>query len=246
MTGSAGNNPVPVGTMNLFILKYAILIGALLSSTALMAGPLNPQKLFSEPATADSAGITADAVYQFGSDTLYKELDKPGNEYMKAGMEGYSRELVPTEQQQKTYGNRWADAMVFYGTGYRQVSSALPEVASIPDIRNRSEQNAVCDQFRMANEEFGSAEAAFTAAKASSSAGSSSGFTIGMVLPRVSQISSDTEDIELSCMKAVLAARNGDQEGFRESLGDIRNTMTEIKRLHEELKVMSSDFSENE
>jgi hypothetical protein len=229
--------------MNLFIIKYAILIGAILSSTALVAGPFNPQKMFSEPAADDSAGITADAIYQFGSDTLYKELDKPGNEYMKAGMEGYSRELVPTEHQQQTFESRWESALIFYGTGYREATGALLEVVTIPDIQNATDQNAVCDHFRLAREEFGSSKAYFTAAKASSSAGSASGFTIGMVIPRVSRIADETSDAEISCMKAVLAERKGDRDGFRKNLDDIKADIAEMRRLDAELKVLSDDFS---
>jgi hypothetical protein len=228
--------------MNLFIIKYAILIGAILSSTALVAGPLNPQQLFSEPAANDSGGITADAVYQFGSDTLYKELDKPGNEYMKANMEGYSRELVPTEQLQQTFESRWARAVLFYGNGYGESTGSLLEMVTIPQIQNATEKKRACDHFRLAKEDLRSSESYFMAAKASSSAGSASGFTIGMVIPRVSRISTDAEDAEISCMKAVLADRNGDKNGFQKNLDDAKASITEMKRLNAELKVLSDDF----
>ncbi len=51
--------------MNLIVIKYCLLIGAILASTSVVAGPLNPQHLFSDP---EDAEITADAIYQFGSD----------------------------------------------------------------------------------------------------------------------------------------------------------------------------------
>jgi hypothetical protein len=207
-----------------------------------VAGPLNPQKLFSEPAATDSGGITADAIYQFGSDTLYKELDKPGNEYMKANMEGYSRELVPTDRQQQTFESRWADAIVLYGNGYQGSTGALLEMVTIPQVQDAAGKKAACDHFRLAKEDLTSSVSYFTAAKASSSAGSASGFTIGMVIPRVSRISADAEDAEIACMKAVLADRNGDEKGFQQNLDDTKTSLAEMKRLNAELKVLSDDF----
>jgi hypothetical protein len=228
--------------MNLFIIKYAILIGAILTSTALVTGPLNPQKMFSDSATTDSSGITADAIYQFGSDTMYKELDKPGNEYMKANLQGYSKELVPTEQQEKTFETRWAGAVALYDTGYRQCMDTFFQMATIPEINNPDTKKAVCDQFRQAKEDLLLSGVYFQAAKASSSAGSASGFTIGMVIPRVSRISADAEDTEISCMKAVLADRNHDTEGFRQNLTEAGSSLREMKQLNAELKVLSNDF----
>ena len=70
--------------MNLFILKYFLLIGGILASTALVAGPLNPQTILSN--SSSNGNLSADSVYQFGSEVFYKELDKPGNEYLKSGV----------------------------------------------------------------------------------------------------------------------------------------------------------------
>jgi hypothetical protein len=228
--------------MNLFIIKYAILIGAILTSTALVAGPLNPQKMFSDSATTDSTAITADAIYQFGSDTLYKEVDKPGNEYMKANLQGYSKELVPTEQQAKSFETRWSSAISMYAAGYRACTDNFLELVTIPQMSNADGKKAVCDHFRQAKEDLRLSEEYFVAAKASSSAGSASGFTIGMVLPRVRTISADAGEAELSCMKAVLADRNGDTESFRQNLDEVKSGLGEIKRLNAELKVLSDDF----
>jgi hypothetical protein len=43
-------------------------------------------------------------------------------------------------------------------------------------------------------------------------------------------------------MKAVLADRNGDGEGFRQNLENAKASLGEIKRLNAELKVLSDDF----
>ena len=229
--------------MNLFIVKYCILIGAILTSTALVTGPLNPQKMFSSDSMTDSGEITADAIYQFGSDAFYKELDKPGNEYMKANMEGYSKELVPTENQEKNFATRWAGAVALYTAGYRKCTEAFFQMAAIPDMTGADENELPCDTFRLAQDDLVASEQRFLAAKASSSAGSSSGFTIGMVIPRVDRISAHAQDAEIACRKAVLADRNGDSEGFRQSLNDAKVDITEIKRLNAELEVLSDDFS---
>jgi hypothetical protein len=228
--------------MNLFVIKYAILIGAVLTSTALVAGPLNPQEMFSANTSADSGQITADAIYQFGSDTLYKEIDKPGNEYMKANLKGYSKELVPTEQLAKNFETRWADAVSVYASGYQGSTDAFIQMAGISQMDNPDEKKAVCDRFRQAKDDLGLSGQYFLEAKASSTAGSSAGFTIGMVIPRVDRISSDAQDAEIACMKSVLADRSGDQEGFRQNLNDAKQSLAEMKRLNAELKVLSDDF----
>jgi hypothetical protein len=228
--------------MNLFIIKYAILIGAVLTSTALVTGPLNPQKMFASDTMTDSGEITADAIYQFGSDAFYKELDKPGNEYMKANMEGYSKELVPTEQQGKNFALRWTGAVTLYKSGYRKCTDAFFRMATIPDVTSADEKRAACDSFLEAKEELVTSEQRFLAAKASSSAGSSSGFTIGMVIPRVSRISACAQDVEIACLKAVLADRNSNPEGFRQNLNEVKAILGEMKRLNAELKVLSDDF----
>jgi len=228
--------------MNLFIIKYALLIGAILTSTALVAGPLNPQQLFSSDTSTGSGQITADAIYQFGSDTLYKEIDQPGNEYLKANLQGYSRELVPTEQLAKDFRARWAGGISLYTTGYQGSTEAFIQMAGISQMRSADEKKAVCDNFRRAKEELRSSEQSFLAAKASSTPGSSDGFTIGMVIPRVDTISSDAEDAEMACMKSVLADRDGDGEGFRQDLTDAKQSLAEMRRLNAELKVLSDDF----
>ena len=228
--------------MNLFIIKYALLIGAVLSSTALVAGPLNPLEMFSSDSTTNSTQITADAIYQFGSDTLYKEIEKPGNEYMKANLEGYSKELVPTEQLVTDFETRWAGAVSLYRIGFSECMDAFIQMPGISQETSPDEKKAVCNRFRKAKEDLRLSREYFLAAKASSTAGSSDGFTIGMVIPRVERVSSDAEDAEIACMKSVLADRNGDREGFRQNLNDARQSIGEIKRLNAELKVLSDDF----
>jgi hypothetical protein len=228
--------------MNLFIVKYCILIGAILTSTVLVAGPLNPQKLFSEPSITDSGEISADAIYQFGSDMFYKELDKPGNEYMKANMEGYSKELIPTEQQGETFATRWEKGVALFGTGYRECTDAFFTMAAIPEMDDTGKKAAVCDGFRIASDDLGKSGQYFLAAKASSSAGSASGFTIGMVIPRISGITANAGDAEQSCRKAVLADMNDDPEGFRQYLDETGLHIREMRRLKAELNVMSEDF----
>ena len=230
------------GTMNLFVIKYALLIGAVLTSTALVAGPLNPQQLFSSDSSTGSGQITADAIYQFGSDTLYKEIDQPGNEYMKANLQGYSKELVPTEQIAKDFREKWSGAVSQYATGYQGSVDAFIEMAGISQMKEADEKKTVCDKFRRAKEDLRSSEQSFLAAKASSTAGSSDGFTIGMVIPRVDRISSDAEDAEMACMKSVVADRNGDSEGFHQGLMDAKQSLADMRRLNAELKVLSDDF----
>ena len=102
--------------MNLFVLKYILLIGGILTSTALVARPINPQTIMAN-SSADN-GISADSIYQFGSDVFYKELDEPGNEYLKAGVSGYATNLVQTDNQVEQYDNQWAQGVAAFKSGY--------------------------------------------------------------------------------------------------------------------------------
>jgi hypothetical protein len=228
--------------MNLFVIKYCILIGAVLTSTALVTGPLNPQKMFSEESLTESGEITADAIYQFGSDAFYKELDKPGNEYMKANMEGYSKELIPTEQQEETFATRWTKAVMVFSTGYQECTDTYLQMVTIPEMDENDRKVAVCGNFRHAKENLRLSGKYFLAAKASSSAGSASGFTIGMVIPRVDRIAANAEDAEIACMKAVLADRGNDPEGFREGIDEAGESIRGMRLQYAELKVLSEDF----
>jgi hypothetical protein len=229
--------------MNLFIVKYCILIGAVLTSSMLVAGPLNPQTMFSSESTTDSGAITADAIYQFGSDTFYKELDKPGNEYMKANMEGYSKELIPTDTQEETFAARWEKGVALFMTGYQECTDTYFLMATIPEMDGIDKKQAVCRDFRQAKDDLKMSEQYFRQAKASSSAGSASGFTIGMVIPRVDQIATDAEDSEIACMKAVLADRDNNPAGFRQGLDEAGRNIRDIRLQYAELKVLSEDFT---
>jgi hypothetical protein len=230
--------------MNLFILKYCILIGAILTSSALVAGPLNPLTLVSEKSVTDSGEISADAIYQFGSETFYKELDKPGNEYLKANTEGYSKELIPTEKQEETFAARWEKGLALFGTGYRGSTDTFFSMAAIPEMKDDDQKVAVCGNFRQAKEDLRMSEQYFLAAKASASAGSASGFTIGMVIPRISRVAANAEDAELSCMRAVLADRKNDPSAFKKSLDETGASLRDSRLQYAELKVLSEDFNE--
>jgi hypothetical protein len=227
--------------MNLFVLKYCLLIGAILTSAVVVAGPLNPQTLLS-PGTADSQQVSADSVYQFGSDVLYRELDKPGNEYMKSGVAGYSHNLVPTENQSEQYDGQWAKGVSLFRSGYNRCTDAYFELAAVPEMSSPQEKSAVCDKFRLANDELKKSEEYFTNAKASSTASSAHGFAAGMVLARVEPIRQQAEDAEISCMKAVLSDRDGDSDKFEKNLLAGGANIREMKRIYPELEVLSNDF----
>jgi hypothetical protein len=149
---------------------------------------------------------------------------------------------VPTDEQEKKFATRWAGAVSLYTTGYQECTDNFIQLATIPELTDADKKKEVCMNFREAKENLRSSEEYFQAAKSSSSAGSSSGFIIGMVIPRVDSISADAEDTEIACMKAELADRNGDPAGFRQSLIDARTSLGDMKRLNAELEVLSNDF----
>jgi len=230
--------------MNLFILKYCLLIGGIIASTALVAGPLNPQNLFSsQQGAADTGNVSADAIYQFGSDIFYKEINKPGNEYLKAGVSGYATNLVPTDAQAQQYSGQWAQGVSAFKAGYNGCMDAYFALAGVPAMNSIQEKTAVCENFKLANENLKKSTDYFTGAKASSTASSAQGFEVGMVLERVGPIQQDAEDAEIACMKAVLADQAGNASEFENELHVTGADISDMKRIYPELGVLSSDFN---
>jgi hypothetical protein len=236
----AGNQPWPVTIMNLIIIKYCLLIGAILASTAVVAGPFNPQHLFSDPVEGE---LTADSIYQFGSDVFYKEINKPGNEYMQTSVEGYSRALIPTDKMEERFYEQWSNGVRLFLSGYRGTTEALFELAGVPEMTDMKEKSAVCTKIRTSRGEMVQSLDYFSSAKASATPGSSQGFSIGMVIPRIEQISSEAEDAEISCMQAVLADRENNPAAFSRYLKETDSHIREMRRIFPELGVVSDDFN---
>jgi|WetSurMetagenome_2_1015567.scaffolds.fasta_scaffold159202_2 hypothetical protein len=228
--------------MNLVVVKYCLLIGAILASTAVVTGPLNPQTLFSDPKNGE---LAADSIYQFGSDAFYKEINQSGNEYMKSGTEGYSQALLPTDKMEQTYRERWNTGVTLFKTGYKGCVGALFELAAVPQMTDRDEKVAVCKGMRVSRNEMVRSLDILTEAKASATPGSSQGFTIGMAMPRIEQINAEAEDAEIACMQAVVADLDHDPDGFARNLQDVSDHVREMRRIYPELKVVSNDFDEN-
>ena len=225
--------------MNLAVVKYCLLIGAVIATTAVVAGPLNPQTLFSDPKNGQ---LAADSIYQFGSDAFYKEINKTGNDYMKSSVEGYSQALIPTDQMEETFQERWSKGISLFKDGYNGCTEAYYEMPGVPEMTVGPEKVAVCTKFRDSRREMLQSIDYFTAAKASATPGSSQGFTIGMVIPRIEDINSEAENAEISCMQAVLADRNNDQAGFVRNLKETGTHIREMQRIYPELAVLSDDF----
>jgi hypothetical protein len=226
--------------MNLLILKYGLLIGAILASTAVVAGPLNPQKLFSNP---DNAQVTADSIYQFGSDVFYKEINKSGNEYLQNGVSGYSQSLMPTADMDNTFQERWAAGVTIFESGYSDSTTAFYELIGVHDLTTAQQKVAVCKKFSQADTEFQQSLEYFTLAKASATPGSAQGFTIGMVIPRIETIRMENQDAESVCKMAVLANTGNDPAGFSTNLKEAQDHIREIQRIYPELKGLSNDFT---
>jgi hypothetical protein len=228
--------------MNLVVVKYCLLIGAILASTAVVTGPLNPQVLLSSP---ESGQIAADSIYQFGSDAFYKEINSSGNEYMKTSTEGYSHALIPTDDMEATFQERWSEGVRLFRSGYKGSSGTVFSLAGIPQMTGKDEKVAVCSNLRASRNEMVRSLDYFTAARASATPGSSQGFTIGMVIPRIEQINAEAEDVEIACMQAVLADENNDPDGFSRNLKDADSHVRGMRRIYPELVVVSNDFNED-
>ncbi|MCK9579228.1 MAG: hypothetical protein M0Q92_02115 [Methanoregula sp.] len=225
--------------MNLVIIKYFLLIGAVLVSTAFVAGPLNPENLPGDP---DRGDLSADSIYRFGSEVFYKEIDKPGNEYMKGSVEGYSQSLVPTDEMEEKFLERWGRGVALFHSGYQGCIESFFELASVPEMTDRTKKSAVCKKIRASREEMLTSLGYFTAAKAMATPGSSRGFTIGMAIPRIEQITDEAEGAEIACMKAVIADNNSDSDEFSQNLKEAGSHFREMRRIFPELGVISDDF----
>ena len=225
--------------MNIVIIKYCLLIGAILASTAVVAGPLNPRTIFTNP---DNGDVAADSVYQFGSDVFYKEINKTGNEYLQASVEGYSKELIPTGTMEENFSERWNKGVALFLSGYRGSTGVVFELAGVPAMTDMNEKTAVCTKLRTSRGEMVKSLDYFTAAKASATAGSSQGFSIGMTIPRIEQINGEAEDAEISCMQAVLADRENNPAAFSQRLRETDSHIREMRRIFPELGVVSDDF----
>jgi len=227
--------------VNLIILKYGILIGALLATTLYVSPALNPLSASSEE--QNSSEINAQSVFSFGSQVFYKEVSQPGNEYMQGSVQGYSQNLVPNETENQKYASSWQAGVAEFKSGYNQCTAALFDLASIPSMQTNQQKMAVCQEFLDGENEMTKARNDFLAAKSSTSPAVDSGFTIAMVLERVDEIIQSSDDADQACMKAVLADHKYDPAGFSQNLKDTQSAVQEMKRVYPELGVLSTDFT---
>jgi hypothetical protein len=227
--------------MNLFVLKYGILIGALLTTTAFVSSDFNPLSAPSD--TRNSSALDVQSIFAFGSQVFYKEVAKPGNEYMQSSVAGYSQNLVPNDTENQAYATAWQVGVAEFESGYNRCTAALMDLAGVPGMQTSAEKVAVCEEFRTGEDEMSQSKNDFLAAKASTSPAVSSGFTIAMVLERVNEIIQSSDDADQSCMKAVLADHNHDPEGFSANLKATANSVNDMRRIYPELQVLSNDFT---
>ena len=226
--------------MNLIVLKYGVLIGALLATSAFVSGTFNPPSTLQG---VNSSEIDAQSIFAFGSQVFYKEASKPGNEYVENGVQGYSQNLVPTDAENQAYSSSWQDGVSDFVTGYNKCTDALFDLAAVPSMQTTKEKMAVCDEFAAGENEMIKGRQEFTSAKSSTSPATDSGFTIAMVLQQVDEIIQSSDNADTSCMKAVLADHNHDPAGFSQSFKDTQSSVQDMERVYPELKVLSSDFT---
>lgn len=227
--------------MNLIIVKYGILIGALLTTTVFVSGNFFPA--VEEMGNENSTAIDAGSVFAFGSQVFYREVGKPGNEYMQGSTEGYSQNLVPTDAENEAYATSWQAGVAKFRSGYNRCVTALITLASVPQMQTKEEKIAVCGEINEGESEMQASKNDFLAAKASASPATPSGFTIAMVLERVDAILGSADSADRSCMAAVLADHNRNQTGFVQNLKETQAAVQEMRRIYPELQVLSNDFA---
>ena len=217
--------------MNAFILKFCILIGAMLTTTAFVGADIHTS---SSSAAGTTGGLDAQSIFAFGSQVFYKEVAQPGNEYVQAGVSGYSHDLVTTNAEDQTYATAWQAGVSTFLSGYTKSTGALVDLATVPGLKTNAEKMAVCDEFSTGEEEINQSESYFLAANGSASPATASGFTIAMVLERVDEILASSDAADQSCMKAVLADHNHNPGEFSRNLKDTENAVQEMRRIYPE------------
>ncbi len=227
--------------MNLIILKYGILIGALLTTTVFVSGPLSQPS--AQQGVQNSSEIDAQSIFAFGSQVFYKEASQPGNEYVQNSVQGYSQNLVPTNAENQAYNSSWQAGVAQFKSGYDRVTTALFDLASVPSMQTSEQKMAVCGEFATGENEMTQARDEFLSAKNSASPATDSGFTIAMVLEQVDAIIQSSDDADTACMKAVVADHNHDHAGFSADLKDAQSAVQDMEHAYPELKVLSSDFT---
>jgi hypothetical protein len=227
--------------MNLIILKYGILIGALLTTTAFVSGTFNNTSAVQ--GEQNSSGIDTQSVFSFGSQVFYKEVSQPGNDYMQGSVQGYSQDLVPNDTENQAYASSWQAGVAEFESGYNQCILALSDLSSVPGMKTDQEKMAVCQKFSEGENEMNEAKNDFLSAKGSTSPAVYSGFTIAMALEKVDEIIQSSDDADTACMNAVLADHNNDMEGFIENRKDAQSAVKEMQRVYPELKAISIDFT---
>jgi hypothetical protein len=236
------SSPLPGrAAVNLIILKYGILIGALLTTTVFVSGTFNNSSALQ--GDQNSSEINAQSVFAFGSQVFYKDVSQPGNEYMQGSVQGYSQNLVPNDTENQAYASSWQTGVAEFESGYNKCSAALFDLASVPSMQTNQQKMAVCQEFLDGENEMTLARSDFLSAKGSTSPAVDSGFTIAMVLERVDEIIQSSDDADQACMKAVLADHDHDPTGFSENLKVTQSAVQEMERVYPELKVLSSDFT---
>jgi len=231
---------VPGDAVNLIVLKYGILICALIGTTAFVSGTFNPPSV---EQGSQNNGMDIQSIFAFGSNVFYKEVNQSGNEYMQSNVQGYSHDLVPTDSENQAYATSWQSGVSQFESGYNKCTSALFELASVPSMQTKKQKMEVCQDFAEGENEMIQARDAFSLAKGSTSPATYSGFTIAMVLERVDEIIQSSDDADTACMKAVVADANNDRTGFSEDLKDTQSAIQDMERVYPELKVLSNDFT---
>lgn len=212
----------------------------MLTTTAFVGADLHTS---SSSAAGTTNGLDAQSIFAFGSQIFYKEAAQPGNEYVQAGVSGYSHDLVSTSTEDQTYATAWQAGVSTFISGYTKSTEALLDLLTVPTLKTNAEKMAACDKFSSGEEEINQSESYFLAAKASASPATASGFTIAMVLERVDEILASSDAADQSCMKAVLADHNHNPEEFSRNLKDVENSVQEMRRIYPELQVLSNDFT---
>ena len=232
--------------MNVFLLKNILLIAGILGTTAVVPGPVHDALLGSPGESADNisavGNITADSIYQLGSNLFYKEINKPGNEYLCVSVEGYSENLVQDDESTASFNARWQEGVTTFKAGYTGCMDAYLMLTEVPDIRDQAGKNTAWEKMRSGREDISRSVDLFAAAKSHASPGSSPGFTIGLVLPRIEEMKTDAENAELASIQATLADKDHDEAGFNMHLKEVGAAVNDMKRMYPELQVLSKDF----
>lgn len=166
------------------------------------------------------------------SGVFNEQIKAPGNEFLNSSVQGYSTNLIQTNNDTANFDTLWQEGVTTFKNGYNECNDAYLMLSAVPAIQDSAGKNAAWETMHTGRIDIVKSVDLFTAAKSYASPGSSIGFTIGLVLPLIDQIETNAEVAELASINATLADRDNNKTGFETNLKEVGTAIGEMNRIY--------------